>query len=73
MREPADRLVSQVSQARTRILATDGRQYSGKKALTRGTDCPRIGGSGSHAGPPCLRRGVTFLIMSAGTSDRLVT
>ena len=64
MREPADRLVSQVSQDRTRIIATDGSQYSGKKAPTRGTDCPRIGGAGSHAGPPCLRRGVPFLMIS---------
>ena len=33
--------MSQVSQDRTRIIATDGSQYSGKKAPTRGTDCPR--------------------------------
>ena len=64
MREPADRLVSQVSQARTRIIATDGRQYSGKKAPKRSTDCPRICGAGSHAGPPCLRRGGPFLMIS---------
>ena len=47
MREPADRLVSQVSQARTRIIATlFGHHYFGRKAMSRGLDDPRIGAAG---------------------------
>ena len=46
MREPTDRLVSQVSQARMRIIATFGHHYSGMKAMTRGLDGPRIGAAG---------------------------
>ena len=54
MREPADRLVSQVSQARTRIIATlFGHHYFGRKAMTRGLDDPRIGATGyCKAGRP---------------------
>ena len=46
MREPADRLVSQVSQARTRIIATDGRHYFRMKGMPRGLDDPRICAAG---------------------------